>query len=67
MARQKAVLTYLVNDRRVTVTAFDSVGVEDCYDVLTRASLHRIATGENLAEPVAREVKDWIIKSNLFI
>lgn len=67
MARQKAVLTYLVNDRKVTVTAFDSVGVEDCYDVLVKAAVHRIATGENLAEPVPREVKDWIIKSNLFV
>lgn len=67
MARQKAVLTYLVNDRKVTVTAFDSVGVEDCMDVLMRAAVHRIATGENLAEPVPREVKDWIIKSNLFV
>lgn len=67
MARQKAVLTYLVNDRKVTVTAFDSVGVEDCMDVLIRAAVHRIATGENLAEPVPREVKDWIIKSNLFV
>lgn len=67
MARQKAVLTYLVNDRKVIVTAFDSVGVEDCYDVLIRAALHRIATGESLAEPVPREVKDWIVKQNLFV
>lgn len=67
MARQKAVLTYLVNDRKVTVTAMDSVGVEDCYDVLVRAAVHRIVTGENLAEPVPREVKDWIIKSNLIV
>lgn len=65
--RQKAVLNFMVNDRKVTVTAFDSVGVEDCYDVLVKASIHRIATGENLAEPVPREVKDWIIKSNLFV
>lgn len=67
MARSRAVLSYLVNNRKVTVTAYDSVGVEDCYDVLLKASLHRIATGENLAEPVPREVKDWIIKSNLFV
>lgn len=67
MARTKAVLSYLVNDRKVTVTVFDSVGVEDCYDVLSQAALHRIATGENLSEPVPREVKDWIIKSNLFV
>ena len=67
MPRQRAVLNYTVNRRKVTVTAFDSVGVEDCYDVLLRAALHRYATGENAAEPVAREVKDWIIKSNLFV
>lgn len=65
--RNKAVISFLVNERKVTVTAFDSVGVEDTYDVLTRAAMHRIATGENLAEPVPREVKDWIIKSNLFV
>jgi len=67
MARQKAVMNYTVGTRKVTVTAFDSVGVEDCYDVLLRASVHKLATGENLAEPVPREVKDWIIKSNLFV
>lgn len=65
--RQKAVMNYMVNDRKVTVTAFDSVGVEDCYDILIRASLHRLATGESLAEPVPRDVKDWMIKSNLFV
>lgn len=67
MPRQRAVITYLVNDRKVTITAMDSVGVEDCMDVLIRATLHRIATGENLAEPIPREVKDWIIKTNLFV
>lgn len=67
MARSKAVLSYLVNRRKVTVTAYDSVGVEDCYDVLFKAALHRLATGENLAEPVPREIKDWILKSNLFV
>lgn len=65
--RQKAVINFMVNDRKVTVTAFDSVGVEDCVNVLLRASLHRIATGESLAEPVPRDVKDWMIKSNLFV
>lgn len=60
-------MNFMVNDRKVTVTAFDSVGVEDCVDVLIRASLHRIATGESLAEPVPRDVKDWMIKSNLFV
>lgn len=65
--RQKAIMNFMVNDRKVTVTAFDSVGVEDCVDVLIRASLHRIATGESLAEPVPRDVKDWMIKSNLFV
>ncbi len=65
--RQKAVINFMVNERKVTVTAFDSVGVEDCVNVLLRASLHRIATGESLAEPVPRDVKDWMIKSNLFV
>lgn len=67
MPRQKAVLNYTVDRRQVTVTAYDSVGVEDCYDVLVRATLHRYATGENAAEPIPRTVKDWIIKSNLFV
>lgn len=67
MARQKTVLNYLVGDRKVTVTAFDSVGVEDCYDILAKAALHRITTGENLSEPIPREVKDWLLKSNLFV
>lgn len=67
MARNRAVITYMVNDRKVTVTAYDSVGVEDCYDILIAAAIHRIATGESLAEPVPRSVKDWIIRSNLFV
>jgi hypothetical protein len=65
--RTKAVLNFMVNDRKVTVTAFDSVGVEDCYEVGLLAALHRVKTGERLYEPVAREVKDWILRSNLFI
>lgn len=67
MARTKASLHYLVGNRKVVVTAYDSVGVEDCYDILIAAAIHRIATGENAAEPVQRDIKDWIIRSNLFV
>lgn len=67
MARTKLVLNYTVNQRKAIVTAYDSVGVEDCYGVLLRAALHRIMTNEHLAEPIPRAVKDWIIKQNLFV
>jgi hypothetical protein len=65
--RTKAVLNFMVNDRKVTVTTYDSVGVEDCYEIGLAAALHRVKTGERLYEPVPREVKDWILRSNLFI
>lgn len=65
--RTKAVLNFLVNDRKVTITAYDSVGVEDCMDIGLRAALHRVKTGERLYEPIPRDVKDWIIKLGLFV
>lgn len=68
MARRVHTLVYKVNGRLVEVKAYDSVGVEDAYDVLCRAAMHRIATGgEDLYEPTPREVKDWIIKSGRYI
>jgi hypothetical protein len=51
----------------VTVTAYDTVGVEDAYSVAIAGVLHRLAVNEDLAQPVSREVKDWLIKQNLFI
>jgi hypothetical protein len=67
MARQELSLRFRVGTRKVDVKAYDTVGVEDAYSVLFRAAIHRIATGESLAEPVPRNVKDWIIKTNLFV
>lgn len=71
MARISTSLTFTVRNsttnRRVTIQAFDSVGVEDVYSVLFRGALHRLATGEDLTDPVSREIKDWIIRTNLFI
>lgn len=56
-----------VGDRLVTVKAMDSVGPEDCFDNSLRSVLHRYVTGEDLTMPVPREVKDFMIKTNLFI
>jgi hypothetical protein len=41
--------------------------VEDAMNVLMRAAMHRILTNEDWTEPTAREVKDWILKTNLFV
>ena len=67
MARQEITLRFRVNERTAEVKAYDSVGVEDAMNVQMRAALHRILTGEDWTEPVAREIKDFIIKTNLFI
>jgi hypothetical protein len=45
----------------------DSVGPEDCFENALKGILHRYATGEDLVMPVPREVKDFMIKTNLFI
>jgi hypothetical protein len=60
-------LNFKVGTRTVTVQATDSVGPEDCYDNALRSVLHRYVTGEDLTMPVPREVKDFMIKTNLFI
>lgn len=56
-----------VGNRTVTVKAMDTVGPEDCYDNALRSVCHRYVTGEDLTMPVPREVKDFMIKTNLFI
>jgi hypothetical protein len=60
-------LRFKVGRRNVTVTAYDTVGVEDAYSVAIAGVLHRLAVNEDLVQPVSREVKDWLIKQNLFI
>lgn len=56
-----------MNGRFLEVKAFDTVGVEDAYNVLMRSALHRIMTREDWTEPTAREIKDFIIKTNLVV
>lgn len=65
--RQEVELVFRVGDRKVTVKAMDTVGVEDIYDVQFRAVLHRYVTGEDIWRPVPREAKDFILKLNLSI
>lgn len=67
MARQEVTLKFKVDSRRVEVKAYDQVGVDDAYTMLLRGVLHRYAVGEDLIQPVPREVKDWMIKQNLFV
>lgn len=59
--------TFKVGDRLVTVRAMDSVGPEDCFENAMKSVIHRYVTGEDLTMPVPREIKDWIIRTNLFI
>lgn len=65
--RNQIELNYRMNQRRVTVRAMDTVGVDDCYEVLWKSVIHRFATGEDLTAPVPRDVKDWLIKTNLSV
>lgn len=56
-----------VGNRVVTIQAMDSVGVEDCYTNAIAGVLHRYVTSEDLVMPVPREIKDFIIRTNLTI
>jgi hypothetical protein len=65
--RNQATINIQVGNRVVTVKATDSIGPEDCYENAIKAVLHRYITGEDLLMPTPREVKDWIIRTNLFV
>jgi hypothetical protein len=65
--RNSITLRYQVGGRTVEVRAYDAVGVEDIYSVLLRGVLHRFMTGEQLIEPVPRDVKDWLLRLNLSV
>lgn len=67
MARQHVSLQFQVGGRQVTVQAMDSVCVEDILTNLIQCCLHRHLTRESLAEPVGRDVKDFLLKSNLYV
>lgn len=64
-SRTKVSKRFKVGGRVVTVSAYDSVGPEDCMSVLLRGTLHQKVTGEQIVEPIPRNVKDWIIRTNL--
>lgn len=65
--RNIAVLRFVVGNRVVRVKAMDAVGPEDCLENLIESVLHRYVTGEDLTMPIPREVKDFIIRTNLAI
>ena len=68
MTRDKIERVFEMADgRRVTIVAYDQIGAEDCLTMLMKAVLHRHATGEDVVPPIAREVKDALIKQNLVI
>lgn len=57
----------MADGRRVTVTAYEQIGVEDCMTTLIKAVLHRHLTGEDVVPAIARDVKDALIKQNLVV
>jgi hypothetical protein len=69
MSRQFARIHATVGKRTVTVQVMDQIGPEDVYEVLFKATIHKFATQgkEDLMAPVPREVKDFMIKSNITI
>jgi|NOAtaT_7_FD_contig_21_12236209_length_370_multi_2_in_0_out_0_2 hypothetical protein len=60
-------LKFAVGKRSVTVQAMDAIGPEDTLNVAIAASLHRRVTREDLWTPVPREVKDFMIRTNLTV
>lgn len=60
-------LGFTVGRRNVTVRAMDAIGPEDTLNVSLAAAIHRQVTGEDLWTPVPREIKDFMIRTNLTI
>lgn len=65
--RNEALRSFRVGDRIVKVKVMETISVEDAYDVLFSGVMHRYASGENAIRPVPREVKDFLLKTNLTI
>lgn len=61
--RKELELNYTIHGRSVQVRAMDTVGPDDCFVVLWKATLHRYVTGEDLMPTIPRDVKDWMIKT----
>lgn len=67
MARNEYQLDLRIDGRHVVVKALDSVGPDDCFEMLHKSVLHRYVTGEDLTPAIPRDIKDWIIKTGQFI
>jgi len=67
MSRKTYELNYQVEGRNVTIQAFDTVGPDDAFEMLHKSVLHRYATGEDLTPAIPRDIKDWIIKTGLYV
>lgn len=65
--RTQVDLAYNVNGRRVTVRAMDAVGPEDVYENMMKAVMARYVTKEDRLAHAGRDVKDFIIRSNLSV
>lgn len=65
--RNVAEINLTVGKRTVTVKAMDAIGPEDYFDVAFRATLHRFITKQDHWTPAPREIKDWMLKTNLNI
>lgn len=65
--RTEATLDFYVGERRVTIKAMDAVGPEDVYENMMKAVMHRYITGEEALTHAPREVKDFIIRTNLSV
>lgn len=66
--RTEAELVYYVGARKVVIRAMDAVGPEDAYEAQMKAVMHEIITGEQNVFPyTTREVKDFMIRTNLSV
>lgn len=56
----------VIGGERVTVVIRQDLVVEDPYDNLVRASAYRVTTGKIFpVPPIGREIKDYLIRTNL--
>lgn len=54
-------------ERLITITATDTISVEDCYGMLVKAVLHRYKTGEDVVPTISRDIKDALLRVNLVV
>lgn len=63
--RNQVNLNYNVNGRQVSVTVMDAIGPEDVYENMMKAVMARYVTKEDRLAHAGRDVKDFIIRTNL--